>query len=199
MKAALATSAWLALLGVARLAAAEPVEVVELAAQPAIAKTLRIRARELPTALPAAIMSLLAVAQRDGLDLAGPPFARYLARGDTLVVEAGLPVRRRPAGKLHGGAVAVELPAGPAATLVYRGPHTQLGTAHAALDAWLASHDRREAGARWEIYLTNPLSERDPGAQQTRIVAPLAADGGRSATRAPAPAPGASAPSRSRR
>ncbi len=196
MKAALAL---IALLGTARLAAAEPVEVVELAAQPAIAKTLSVRASELPTALPAAIISLLAIAQRNGLDVAGPPFARYLARGDTLVVEAGIPVRRKPVAKLRAGAVAVELPAGPAATVLYRGPHAQLAVAHAALDAWLASHDRREAGPRWEIYLTNPLSERDPGAQQTRIVAPLAADGARSATRAPGPAPGASGPSRSRR
>ena len=89
------------------------------------------------------------------------------------MVEAALPVIKRPTGKLGAGVRAGALPAGPAATLVHRGRHAELDRAHATLDAWLVANKRRAAGPRWEVFMTNPLTTPDPDAQETRVVVPL--------------------------
>lgn len=150
----------------------DEVKLLELQAQPAMATTVRARPDELRDALGRAILGLIASRTPADPELAGPPFARYLSRGDasdpTLVVEVGLPVARA------ADRDAIELPAGPAATLLFVGPHPELPRAHAILDAWLARHQRTAAGPRWEVYLTNPITTPDPAAQRTLVVAPLA-------------------------
>jgi AraC family transcriptional regulator len=152
------------------------VEELTLTAQPALARTIRARPAELADALGGAIFGLVASAQLIGADPAGPPFARYQARGTaadpTMVVEAGLPVVRSP-DKVPDGTTVIELPAGPAAAIVHVGRHEDLGQAHAALDAWMAAHHRRAAGPRWEVFLTNPMTTPDPAQQRTKVFAPL--------------------------
>ena len=149
--------ALLVLLLAANVAHAE-VKVQQLAAQPALTKTIKAKPARLAAALQRAILGLVATADA----VTGPPFARYLSRGATYVVEVGVPVR-------SGNAT---LPAGPAAVLEVRGPHDRLGAAHAELDAWLVAN-KRTAGTRWEVYVTNPITTPDPAAQVTRIYAPL--------------------------
>jgi len=153
--------------------AAADVTVEELAARPAIATTVRAKPTELAAAMQTAMLSLIAAAQQHDLQIVAPPLARYLSRGDTFVVEAALPVRKSPA-KLGKQLRAISLPAGPAAVVVVRGPHTRLASGHAELDRWLAANKRATAGARWEVYVTNPITTPDPDAQVTRIYAPLA-------------------------
>jgi AraC family transcriptional regulator len=160
----------------AGVAAAEPkIEVVTLEAQPAIAKTVKAAPDAVSAQIGNAVMALMTTADRHTLAIAGPPFARWLSRGATIEVEVGLPVRKAPSKQLAGGTRAIELPAGPAATLLFRGRHQDLSNAHAALDTWLAQSKRKPASTRWEVYVTNPVTTPDPAAQQTRIVAPLTA------------------------
>lgn len=156
-------------------AAAEPeIEVVTLDAQPAIAKTVEATVDTLPSQIGGAIVTLLATAERHALEVSGPPFARRQARAGRFEVEVGLPVRRVPSAKLPKGVRAIALPAGPAATLLVRGRREDLPRAHARLDAWLASTQRKPVGSRWEIYETSPFTTPDPAKQETRIVVPLA-------------------------
>ncbi len=159
----------LAILALCAATASADVEVVELKPQPVIARTIEAAPADLATAIATAVVGVLAAADKNALELAGPPFARYLSRGDRDVVEVGLPLRTRATGKLRGGVVADVLPGGPAATLVHVGPHATLPASHELLDRWLAAHHRNPAGARWEVFLTPPLAAE----QQTRIVAPL--------------------------
>lgn len=173
----------LALVQPATARAGEPaVELVTLTAQPAIARTVRAKPDALGVRIAGAVLSLVAAADRHQLVIVGPPFARYLSRGATLEVEVGVPVRKRPAKPLGKDLRAIELPAGPAAVVMFRGPHDQLPRAHAALDAWLAAHRERPSGPRWESYLTNPIETPDPAAQQTRVIAPLANESARGAS-----------------
>lgn len=160
----------------AGIAAADPAVTVEtLVAQPAIARTVRAKPAELSTAITSAVLGLVVTADQNSLVIVGPPFARYRARGSASIeVEVGVPVRKRPQGKLGKDVRAIDLPAGPAAVVVFRGRREQLPRAHAALDAWLAEHHKQPAGARWEVYVTNPLQTPDPDAQETRVVAPFA-------------------------
>lgn len=155
---------------------APDVTVAELPAQPAIVRTIRAKPAALAGEMTRTILALIETATRKQLEVTGPPFARYVTRGDgdqPFVVEVGLPLARAAKGDLGEGTRALTLPGGPAATLVFKGRHEDLPRAHAALDRWLAAHKRRAAGARWEVYLTNPISTPDPAAQRTQIVQPL--------------------------
>ena len=136
------------------------VMIVQLAAQPAATKTIRVKPAVLAVKLQQAILSLIATTDA----ITGPPFARYLSRGETFVVEVGVPVRTGTTG----------LPAGPAAMIEFHGPHAKLAAAHAELDAWLATNKRTANGPRWEVYVTNPITTPDPAVQTTRVYAPLA-------------------------
>ncbi|MCE9574730.1 MAG: GyrI-like domain-containing protein [Deltaproteobacteria bacterium] len=153
------------------------IEVLELTAQPALAREIRAQPAALADELGGAIFGLIATAKLSGADPAGPPFARYESRGTaadpTMVVLAGLPIVRAP-DTLPEGATVIELPAGPAAAIVHVGRHEDLGQAHAALDAWLVAHHRQAAGPRWEVFLTNPMTTPDPAQQRTKVFAPLA-------------------------
>ena len=156
-------------------APAAKVEVVTLEAQPAIVRTVKAAPDALGSSIAGAVLSLIAAADQHALAIVGPPFARHVAGGKQIELEVGVPVRKAPAKQRLGKDIrAGELPAGPAATLLFRGRHDDLPRAHAVIDAWLASHDRKAAAPRWEVYVTNPVQTPDPASQQTRIVVPLA-------------------------
>jgi effector-binding domain-containing protein len=53
---------------------------------------------------------------------------------------------------LTGRVVASNLPAGPVAMTVHRGPYGGLASAHQAVSDWCAANGQRPAGPRWEVY-----------------------------------------------
>ena len=147
------------------------VRVVELQRQPAVVRTVKTTPVSLAAEITKAVVSLIS---SEDFEITGAPFARYQTRTDKLVVaEIGVPVKKAPK-TLRKELRAIELPAGPAAELTLTGRHEDLPKANAELDAWLAKEKRKPAGARWEVYLTNPVTTPDPAAQQTKIVVPLA-------------------------
>jgi effector-binding domain-containing protein len=139
--------------------AAAEVKVETLTAQPAVTKTIRAKPAQLGAEMQKAILGLVATTE----GITGPPFARYVSRAEVYVVEVGLPTKTGKA----------TLPAGPAAVVEFRGPHAKLADAHAELDAWLAANKRTQS-ARWEVYVTNPITTPDPDTQITRVYAALA-------------------------
>ncbi len=154
------------------------VVVMELTAQPALLLRVRAPAAELGARMQDAMFTLFAAAATAKVDLAGPPFARLVAAPDddgTITLDAGVPVIK-PVASPGGEVVVGELPAGPAATLLHVGRHDDLATAHAALERWLIAHQRTAAGPGWQVFLTNPITEPDPDAQQTKLFVPLTAE-----------------------
>ena len=91
---------------------------------------------------------------RQGLQFAGPPFARYEMRDQGWVVEAGFPVRGEPVaqGRVEVG----RLPSGQAARIVHHGPYEEVGTAYQAVERWLVGHGYVPVDAAWESYLDEP-------------------------------------------
>ncbi len=147
------------------------VRIVALQKQPAVVRTVKTNPASLAAEITKAVVSLIA---SEEFEITGPPFARYQTRTDKLVVaEIGVPVKKKPT-TLSKELRAIDLPSGPAAELTFTGRHEDLPKANAELDAWLAKEKRKPAGARWEVYLTNPVTTPDPAAQQTKIVVPLA-------------------------
>jgi effector-binding domain-containing protein len=149
-------------------------ELVELEPQPAVVVRLHVLIGSLGSergrALPALHRRVL---EAGGLP-AGRPFSRYIRFvGDgRLEVEAGFPVLESVA--LEPDAISIVLPGGPTATVSHVGPYESLSATHAGLDDWLEATQRQPGGPRWEVYLTDSGTERDPARWITRIFQPLA-------------------------
>ncbi|MGW5740525.1 GyrI-like domain-containing protein [Amycolatopsis sp. NPDC003861] len=102
---------------------------------------------------------------------AGPPFARYRREPDgRFHVEAGFPVGT-PIAPVDGVRPST-LPAGPVVETVHVGPYDTMEPAYGALACWVHEHDGELAGAAWEVYLTSPEAQSDPGTWCTEVVQP---------------------------
>ena len=126
---------------------------------------------DIPTAIGRMFQLVTEALHRQGVEPSGSPFARYHSFGDTVDLEAGVPVPTpiQPDGTVVPG----ELPAGPAALAVHAGPYEGLAGTYAAIEAWLASTGRTASGGPWEIYLTDPSAEPDPTKWLTEVIFPL--------------------------
>lgn len=108
-----------------------------------------------------------------GIEVTGPPFARYHRLDeDRFAIEAGVPVAVpiEPAGAVHGST----LPGGPAASTVHTGPFEEMEPGYDAVVAWIEAWGGHLTGDPWEVYLSDPAEEPDPDAWRTEIVQPYA-------------------------
>ena len=105
--------------------------------------------------------------------MAGPPYARYHPGPDgKFELEAGVPVAPPVPGDDHVRAGI--LPGGRCAVATHRGHYSGLPETHQRLHRFVAEQGETGAGAPWEIYVTDPETEPDPGRWETLVVLPLA-------------------------
>lgn len=165
--------------GVGTLDGAREPKVVQLAEQPILRRRIKAKPAELEAKLREAFFAVLGEAMKHRLELTGPPLARYQSRGNakdpTFVVDAALPIRARAGKTLAPGFAFDTLAASKAASLTHRGRLADLPRTHQALDTWIAAKRRRPVGARWEVFVTNPVTTPDPSAQEVTVVVPLTA------------------------
>jgi effector-binding domain-containing protein len=110
--------------------------------------------------------------QGQGVQPAGPPFARYYAyRAGHVDMDAGLPVSSPVAGA--GRISASELPGGKVAVAWHIGPYETLRETYAALESWVQEQKQEAAGAPWEVYWTDPGEEPDSSKWRTEVICPL--------------------------
>jgi effector-binding domain-containing protein len=151
------------------------VETLTLTPQPVLAMRAQVAPAELEARMKDMMPRLLAYALGSGVELGGPPFARYFARSaERIDFEAGVPTRKEQPGNAALGITAGELPAGPAIATVHQGAYERLPEAHDALARWARAHGKRAGGAAWEVFLTNPLQEPDVARWRTKVFLPLA-------------------------
>jgi effector-binding domain-containing protein len=115
-----------------------------------------------------AFQEVATVVAQQGLQFAGPPFARYRMDEGDWEVEAGFPVSApvRPEGRVRPGT----LPGGSVARVVYRGPYQGLAEAYEALERSVRDSGDHMAGPPWEAYLDEP----DVAEPRTEVFAPVA-------------------------
>ncbi len=126
---------------------------------------------EFPDAIGHAIGEVAAAMETAGVELAGPPFARYLAFEPRIRAEVGFPVRR-PApdvGRVGPG----RLPGGRVASVVHVGPYDGLEQTYGLLTRWLGELGLRATGPLWEVYWSDPVTDPDPATWRTEIFAPI--------------------------
>jgi effector-binding domain-containing protein len=120
-----------------------------------------------------AFSSIMAAAQKQGRQLAGPPFAKYYGMPtETVDVEAGFPLTE-PIDD-GNGVTSGTLPGGRVVEAVYVGPYEALSTTYQEIAQWMQEQGLVPAEFMWESYLSDPRTEPDPATWRTKIVWPVA-------------------------
>lgn len=127
---------------------------------------------ELPAAIPGALRDVANAMAAAGVELAGPPFTRYVAWGPgRAVAEVGFPVWR--AAPQVGSVGPGQLPGGRAASIVHVGTYETIDHAYARLQEWLRERGHGELGPMWEVYWSDPETDPDPAGWRTEILVPV--------------------------
>lgn len=108
------------------------------------------------------------------LECKGYPFAIYI-RYDTVtmfsIMDMGIPVEKAEKGK--GRVRVAKIPAGNAIVAYYFGPYDKIGPVYNALHQYCKESGKVITGGPWEIYVTDPMVEKDPMKVETDIVFPV--------------------------
>ncbi|HEV3399495.1 MAG TPA: MerR family transcriptional regulator [Actinomycetes bacterium] len=135
------------------------VTVKELPAQPVAATRATTDLRGISAAIGAGVHAILDELGRRGIAPAGPLQVVYHADQvldeDTVApIEICWPVAApfEGTGEVYG----TELPGGPAAVAVHRGPYAEIGPAYHTLSGWISDHGHELAGGPREVYLDDP-------------------------------------------
>ncbi|RSM78183.1 hypothetical protein DMH04_34055 [Kibdelosporangium aridum] len=156
--------------------ASVPVDIVvkELPAIHALVMRRRTTRDGIAAALSECLPTVFAYAQRHGLAMAGPPFARYpeVSMG-SLVLEAGVTIAAPAPEDPGGGIEAITIPAGAAAVVIHKGPYDRLQETYQEIEAWIRDEGLLIAGPPRETYLTDPGEYPDPATWETEIAQPV--------------------------
>lgn len=96
---------------------------------------------------------------------AGAPFARMLdIKQGVIEFEAGFPAVKALPSKDE--IYSTELPLGTMVTTTHEGSQETSELAYKALHAWMAQNNKSEAGAPWEVYLTDETTPADQAKMQ---------------------------------
>ena len=132
-------------------------------ARPYVALRRVVSGEDFAAAIDDAFPRLLAA-----VEVVGTPFIRYRDESEAgYDIDLAVPVATLP-DAVDDGFVADELPAGRWAVLTHLGPYEELEDAHAAIDDAGYEQDD-EAGARIEIYVTDPRDEPDPANWRVQV------------------------------
>jgi len=150
------------------------IAVRELPAVHALVIRRRVTRDEIAVALSESLPTVFGYAQRHGLAIAGPPFARYPEVGmGSLVIESGITIAGPPPTELSDGIDALALPAGRAVVAIHHGPYDRLPESYQEIEKWMRDQGLSAAGAPRETYLTDPGEHPDPATWQTEIIQPV--------------------------
>ncbi len=132
-------------------------ELKELASVPALTIRVHTQMHDIGKLFDAGFREIADLLRSQGLDPAGPPFARYSnMEMEALDIEFGFPV---PGSANGGGRVTSSTtPSGKAASCIYIGPYGEIEPAYDALMKWAADNGFSLGGEAYEIYLDDPAN-----------------------------------------
>lgn len=126
---------------------------------------------DLSDAIGGCLMAVREALRLQGVEADGAPFVRYHTFGDVVDLEAGSRVSApiQPDGQVKPS----QLPGGPAAIAIHVGPYETLKATYDAVERWLATSAHHANGGPWELYITDPSTEPNPGKWVTEVIQPL--------------------------
>ncbi|MDZ7680008.1 MAG: GyrI-like domain-containing protein [Acidimicrobiales bacterium] len=151
------------------------VQVDEVAPQLVAAVRVRTGIGRIGDDIGAGFGRLMQTLASEGVEPAGSPFIVYHdviggdADGD---IELCIPITRKVDGDEEVSSR--EIGGGTVAATVHQGSYEEVGSAHHALNAWIAEHGRGAAGPPREIYLNDPRTVV-PDELMTRVEFPVRA------------------------
>jgi effector-binding domain-containing protein len=148
------------------------IEVKNVSPQPVVSIRTKCKPGAIKETLSDLLPSSFTHVMARGKHPAGPPFTRFHRfTPEEVELEGGCPVTEHVDG--DGRVEAGELPGGEVAATVHVGPYETLSEAYAALEEWVKLNGRRQKGAPWEVYWSDPGQETDPGRWKTEILMPI--------------------------
>jgi effector-binding domain-containing protein len=124
------------------------VTVTDVSARPTAVVAATTTWQAFPTLWKELLDEVWACLRANGIERGCPNIMLY--KDDVPHVEVGV-LLNQPC-PLTGRVMHSTLPAGQVAMTIHRGSYAGLGSAHQAVQNWLAAHGRHPAGPRWEIY-----------------------------------------------
>jgi len=112
------------------------------------------------------------VMKKQGLKMAGAPFAIYYTMSPSnWDMEAAIQVDK--AGKADGHVKPGLIKAGNTAMTHYFGAYDKIHSTYIALDSWITQNNKKITGAPWEMYMTDPMMEKDTAKWETDVYFPI--------------------------
>ncbi|WP_062378478.1 GyrI-like domain-containing protein [Demequina pelophila] len=119
-----------------------------------------------------AFAAVWAATQKQGVEPAEAPFARYRGMpADVCDLDVGMAVATPI--EVDGDVHPSTLPAGRAVTAIHAGAYDAVGESWGRLMAWTADQGLAPAGPFWEVYLNEPVPGMDPADLRTQLVIPV--------------------------
>jgi len=110
--------------------------------------------------------------KKNNLKGVGSAFAIYNNfSASTVDMDPGMAVDQPAKGE--GDIKASEMKAGNALKVSYMGPYSGLGGVHMAINQYAKDHNKQIAGAPWEVYVSDPMTEKDSTKYMTEVYYPV--------------------------
>lgn len=143
---------------------------------PVLYQARKVDREELGTVPAEVLPAVFGYVMASGLVPAGHPFVRHVDMSPAyLSIEAGMPLVEAATSDPPAGSdiLCGELPGGLVATTIHKGSYEGVGDAYAALERWITEAGVENAGAPWEMYLTDPGEVPDPAEWLTEVIWPI--------------------------
>lgn len=111
--------------------------------------------------------------KKNNEQMAGPPFAVYNNYNPQTGVDVQACVPVAKTGATAGRVKTMEVAAGRAIKMHYWGDYNKMGDAHKAMQDYIAQNHLTITGAPWEVYITDPMTEKDTAKWHTEIYYPV--------------------------
>ncbi len=121
-----------------------------------------------------AYMEIYNYMKSSGLRQAGAPFSicmKWDSVTRSSVMKIGIPVNKE--GKNKERIMAEKIPSQNAVMAYYFGPYEKTEPAYNALNQYCKDSHKEMAGGPWEIYISDPMIEKDPMKLETHILFPV--------------------------
>jgi effector-binding domain-containing protein len=121
-----------------------------------------------------AYREIMSLVHSNKLMIAGPAFSIAITWDSVTmksIMDIGIPVEKAEKGK--GRVKVQDYPEHKVVMAYYFGPYEKIAYTYQVLDQYIKETERQIVGSPWEIYITDPMTEKDTAKWETRIAFPI--------------------------